>query len=281
MNTVSVDPLASASSMLLDHPGWFKDDSGRVRRAFRSGGETWTAVSDSTNIAFASASDAVRSISSMRSLVDSFDLTALPGFFCTAKPIADGRCVQRLRNPDLWDALLIPVFRQRRRADDAARMYRRFCINHGNVIETKAGLALLPPTPETVITLPDESFIKLKMRDKRQPLRVVAEAYLKQAGDWENLSTFELLTELQTVSYVGAWTAGATVADITNNYSFCPPPVDVAYRRWHDLHVANTVAISEQTFAEAWAALTDKQLSTLTLLLLASPGQQRRPRTGV
>ena len=270
MNTVSVDPLASASSMLLDHPGWFKDDNGRVRRAFRSGGEIRTAVCDSINIAF----DPVRTTDAMRSLVDRFDLRMLPEFFRTARPTKEGRCVLRLRNPDLWDALLVPIFRQRRRADEAARLYRRFCLNHGSFIDTKAGLALLSPTSETVITLADEAFVKLKIRDRRQPLRSVAEAYLKHSVDWEKLSPAKLFTELQTVSYVGVWTAGAAVADITNNYSFYPIPIDIAYRRWNDLHAANLADIPEQRFAEEWAALTFEQLSMLTVLIVASPFQQ-------
>ena len=107
-------------------------------------------------------------------------------------------------------------------------------MNHGSIIATTAGLTLLPPTPEIVAGLPDDTFIKLGMRDKRKALRAAAEACLNRAHEWDGLSPARLFTQLQTVSHVGQWTAGAVVADVTNDYSFYATPVDMAYRQWKE-----------------------------------------------
>lgn len=275
MTTPSTDATVSLSSMALDHPGWITEASGRVRRAFRHGNTTWVAICESDQVAFEptvqTSSPADTTV--MTALIDWFDPSILPEFFHPTT--AYGARVQRVRNPDLWDALLPPILRQRRAANHAERIYRQLCIDHGSIVPTTAGLTLLPPTAKTVANLPDEAFINLGIRDKRQSLRAAAEAALDRAPTWTNLPPSQLFTELQTIPHIGAWTAGAIVADTTNDHSHYSIPVDAAHRRWKEFLTLPSAAQSERDFSEAWATLDRPQRSTLVALLLAAP--RRRP----
>jgi DNA-3-methyladenine glycosylase II len=261
----------SPSTMALDHPGWLADERGRARRVFRVSDTLWAVVCEPVNAGFEPAFEIVRpGVMTAHPMADWFNPATLPIVFHTAPPVHDGVQLCRIRNPDLWEALIPPILRQRRRATDAAKQYRRLCLNHGNVIDTTAGPTLLPPDPETVAALPDSAFIDLGVRDKREHLRTVAEAYLKQADRWGDLSPAELFIDLQTVTYIGAATAGATVADLTNDYSFLPTPTDIAYRYWQRYLAPAGDHLSQREFAEAWVHLSREQRSTLTVLLLAA-----------
>lgn len=261
----------SRSAMALDHPGWLTDDHGRARRAFKSGDMLWAVTCDPTNVWLDPHIEIIQpGKTTEQPAADWFDPTTLPMLFHTAQPIREGVRLCRVRNPSLWDALIPPILRQRRRAVDAARQYRRLCVNHGHTVVTTTGPAFLPPDPEIVVALPDSAFIELKARDKRDRLRTVAEAYLKQADHWATLSPAELFADLQTVTYIGASTAGAAVADITNDYSFSTIPVHIAYRHWQDYFAPAGGNPTEHDFTEAWTNLSQEQRSTLTVLLLTA-----------
>lgn len=74
---------------------------------------------------------------------------------------------------------------------------------------------------------------------------------------------------MQGVSRIGPWTAGATVADVANDFSLYPF-ADLAVRTW-----AGTLAPSvswpetEREFGRIWQAMAGAQLSEWTLLTLA------------
>jgi len=183
-------------------------------------------------------------------------------------PVRDILQIWRIRNPSLWDALIPPLLHQRRTATEAANQYRRLCATHGRTITTTAGPALLPPLPETVAVLPDQAFIDLQTRGKQEHLRTAAEAYLKHADHWATLSPANLFTELQTVTYVGAATAGAAVADLTNDYSFHTLPAHTAYHHWQKLVADPCDTPTQDDFTNAWTHLTQEQRSTLIVVIL-------------
>lgn len=275
MNAVPVAPRSLVPNISLDHPGWLGDAQGRVRRVFRVGSTIWTAICGLDDITFEPANE--HGNTATAPIIDRFDPSSLPSYFRATVPFRDNTCVQRVRNPDPWDALLSPLFRQRRGPDDAKLLYRQFCAEHGTVIVTEAGPALLPPTPETVAELPEAAFTKLRIPDKRRPLHAAATAYLARASHWDSLAPDRLFTELQTISYVNAWTAGTVVADITNDYSFYVLPADVAYLQWTKFLARPPVELPHEEFAQLWETLSCAHRSTLNLLLLAA--RHRHPKT--
>jgi DNA-3-methyladenine glycosylase II len=74
---------------------------------------------------------------------------------------------------------------------------------------------------------------------------------------------------VQAVPRIGPWTAGATVADLTNDYALYPF-ADLAVRTWvKRLAPGRLWPDSEPEFARLWAELAGEQLSAWTLLTLA------------
>lgn len=271
MKAVPTDPKTLVPSISLDHPGWLGNTHGRTRRVFRASNTLWTAICEADQVTFEPAGD--QGDTAMPH-VDRFDPSSLPPYFHAAAPLRDNTCVQRVRNPDLWDALLPPIFRQRRGTSDATSLYRQFCAEHGTVIATKAGPALLPPGPEIVAELPDTAFNKLRIPDKRRPVRAAAKAYLTRASNWDYLSPSQLFIELQTVSHINTWTAGAIIADLTNDYSFYTMPIDVAYHQWNKYLASPTTQLPKPDFAQLRDTLNSAHRSTLNLLVLAAKHRQ-------
>jgi DNA-3-methyladenine glycosylase II len=268
---------------MLDHPGWLLSPDGRVRRAFRDGEAVWTVVCDPAgDTSMATVEIHSRTSTDKADILargDWFDPASLPDILRTSEPIRDMPRIRRIRNPDLWDALLPPILCQRQRVDDASRMYRRLCEAYGRTVKTEAGLALLAPRPDTVAELPDSTFSEIRLRGKAKPLRMAAEAYLSRAQSWTVLTTAELFADLQTIPYVGRWTAGVAIADATNDYSFYAFAWPSGCARWQKLFTATSTDVTESQFKAAWAQLDRQQLSTLVLLALASalPDWQRSP----
>jgi DNA-3-methyladenine glycosylase II len=107
------------------------------------------------------------------------------------------------------------------------------------------------------------------MAFKARPLRTAAEACLEFGAKWAELDPAGLVTEVQNVPHVGPWTAGATVADLTNDYTLYPF-ADLAVRTWAKrLTPQRRWPDTEPEFAQAWARLAGDQLSDWTLLTLA------------
>ena len=186
------------------------------------------------------------------------------------KALAELGTVARFRTPDLWEAIATAIIRQVIRAAHARQLQRNFCDAHGDRISCPdGGEYALFPDAETVLDLHDEQFADIGMTFKRRPLRAAAEAYLNHGSQWRELPTDELATQLQQVPRIGPWTAGAAVADFTNDFSYYPY-ADLAVRTW-----AKRAAPScpwpddEQGFGRLWRRLADSQLASLTLLTLA------------
>ena len=206
---------------------------------------------------------------------DVFDPAVLPTKLRMSRPVRDMRCVHRFRNPDLWGALLPPILHQRRRALDAARMYRSLCEAHGPQVSTEAGPALLAPRPDTVAGLSDSAFNAIGLRGKAAPLRKIASAYMDRATSWSGLSHGELYTELLAVPGVGKWTAGIAIADVTNDFSFYAFSGLSTFTRWQEMFSAIESGLTADEFKRTLERLNRHQLSTFVLLALASSSTTR------
>jgi DNA-3-methyladenine glycosylase II len=252
-------------NVMLDHPSWLVSDDGAAYRAVRSGSSTWAVVvAGNSDVRIGQATG-----SGDAPVLDVLDPASLTGPKQVLGPLRDAGPVGRLRNPDLWDALATSIVRQVIRAGQARKLYRAFCRAHGEQVTTSAGDTWLFPTPEAVLALPEEEFARLGMAFKRRPLRNAAEAYREFGGKWSELDAQLLLTEVQSVPRIGPWTAGATVADVTNNYALYPF-ADLAVRTWAKrLAPGRTWPDTEPEFARVWQRLAGDQLSEWTLLTLA------------
>lgn len=257
-------------NMMLDHPGWLRGDDGRARRVLRSAGSVWsvicTPVPDGGHLV-----DLVRLAgdTDIAPAVDTVDPRTLVGDVAVCEPLRGDGPVARVRTSDVWEALGTAVSRQVIKAATARENYRRFCEAYGERYDTAAGPAWLFPTPETVLALSDDEFDVLRMKFFRGALRSAAEASLKAADDWAGMTGEQLAAAVQSVRRIGPWTAGATVADVTNDYSLYPF-ADLAVRTW-----AGKLAPSvdwpkpEPEFGRVWQAMAGAQLSEWTLLTLA------------
>jgi len=257
------------SAVMTDHPSWLSTDTGAAYRAVRYGASVWALTCmpcgsighETAALLVVGAGDPP--------VVDVADPATLTGAKAVVTPLQDAGTVARWRNPDLWDAVATSIVRQVIRAGQARKLYRAFCHTHGEPVITPLGETWLFPTTETVLGLPDAEFARLGMAFKRRPLRVAAEACLEFGQKWAELDPTALVEEVQAVPRIGPWTAGATVADLTNDYALYPF-ADLAVRTWVKLLAPGlTWPETEAEFARVWARLAGEQLSTWTLLTLA------------
>lgn len=255
--------------VITEHAAWRMTERGRYRVfALPDGGQWLVRVSGGEVLScpLAASSSEPR-----------FDVFALAG------PGVEGReapelssalaalgTVARFRTPDLWEAIATAIIRQVVRAAQAKRLYRDFCQAHGQQIThlSSEGYALFP-TAETVLGLHDGQFARVGLMFKRGPLRAAAEAYLQHGPHWRDLPPDVLVQELQRIPRIGPWTAGAAVADYSNDFTHYPY-ADLAIRTWARRAAPSYPwPDSEQAFAQLWQRLAGDQLATLTLLTLA------------
>jgi DNA-3-methyladenine glycosylase II len=106
----------------------------------------------------------------------------------------------------------------------------------------------------------------------RRPLQAAALAYLDHGGKWCELSPRRLVEELQTVPRIGPWTAGATAADFTHEWTLYPYG-DLAVRK-RAVAAAPDIdwPAKEDAFAARWRDITAGQLGPITVLTLAFGG---------
>lgn len=253
-------------TVMLDHPGWLATDSGHVRGVRTSSG-TYAVVCESD--AAAANVSLISGVSGAEPVFDTFDPAELTGNDAIAEGLRSAGPVSRLRNPNLWDAIATSIIRQVIRAGQARKLYREFSRAHGERVPTPVGDALLFPSPDVVLSLPDEEFARLGLAFKRRPLRAAAEAYAEFGSKWAELPAVDLIAEVQTVPRIGPWTAGATVADVANDYALYPF-ADLAVRTWAKrLAPGRSWPDEEPQFAQVWQELAGDQLSERTLLTLA------------
>lgn len=202
-------------------------------------------------------------------LIDRYDPASLATSLRLAEPLRKAGHVFRLRNPDLWDALANSIIRQVIRAGHAKVMYRKFCMAHGQRIETPDGPAYLVPRADVVAQLSDHEFAEIGMAFKASALRNAAKWYLSHDADWRVISPRQLVVEAQLVPRIGPWTAGAAIADFTNDYSLYPYG-DLAVRTWANcLDPTLSLPASEPEFAANWQRIAGDQVAELTILTLA------------
>lgn len=256
------------SSVMTDHPSWLSAGD-TTYRAVRSGRSTWVLTCTPTRTDECWAEAHLVSGEGDAPVLDVIDPAGVTGVDDVVGVLRAAGTVGRWRNPDLWDALATSIVRQVIRAGQARKLYRAFCRAHGEEVTTPHGPAWLFPTPGAVLALPDDEFTALGMAFKRRPLKAAAEAVLEFGAKWAELDPAVLRDEVQGVPRIGPWTAGATVADLTNDYSLYPY-ADLAVRTWANrLPTGRTWPETEPEFARRWARSAGKDLSAWTLLTLA------------
>lgn len=257
--------MHSYSAVMTDHPAWMPDGTFRVRAFPSYQGKHALARTDGSSLDWccpqAAASGPVPEAFTLP------DSAALPPELGGA--LASVGSVARFRNPSLWDALGTAIIRQVVRAAQAQHQYRAFCIAYGDQTGCGQTTAWLFPSPEVVLKLDDAHFADTGLAFKRHALRAAASAFLARENAWVHMSSVDLVAELCAVPRVGPWTAGAAIADWSNDFAAYPCG-DLAIRTWA-AHVAPSVTWpdSEQAFRQHWHELAGDHLAELTLLTLA------------
>lgn len=245
---------------------------GRIERAFRWSNKAWVINCSRVGTRFEPSAEVVRPPDAVgtvatQGLVEVFDPETLPEPFRSLPPIRGCGRVQRLRNPDLWDALLPPILQYRSRTFERVRRYRRLCSAYGETIPTARSAVPLPPRPETVRDFDDAAFgrigVPLHLADR---LRTVANEFVDRTDFWLTLPPAELFDALQDVSYVGKWTAAAATADLTNDFSFYPRSDFTTAGRWEQFTQESEGRLTAYDFECAWQSMCQEQKSTLTAL---------------
>jgi DNA-3-methyladenine glycosylase II len=265
--------MHSYSTVMTDHPAWVPDETALIR-------------------AFPSPEDRHAVARTEGSLLDwccpeaeapgpAPETFTMPASAAQAIPELGGALaslgsVARLRNPSLWDALGTAIIRQVVRAAQAQRQHRAFCAAYGDPVRCGTTVAWLFPSPEAVLKLDDDQFADIGLAFKRHAPRSAASAFLIHGNAWERMPAENLAAELRTVPRVGPWTAGAAVADWSNDFSAYPCG-DLAVRTWA-AHAAPSVTWpdNESVFQQHWQEHAGPHLAELTLLTLAWGGRHAR-----
>ena len=186
--------------------------------------------------------------------------------------------VSRFRNPSLWDALGTAIIRQVVRAAHAQHLYRTFCTAYGTRVTCGPYLGRLFPSPDTLLGLSDSQFAAAGLTFKRTALRAAASAAMEHEKAWAGLATADLRAVMQQVPHIGPWTAGAAVADWTNDFAAYPDS-DRAVRTWAGRAASRTWPADEHAFGRAWQQVAGSHLPELTLLVLAWGDRHARTST--
>lgn len=253
--------------VMTEHAAWRSTGNGRCRLFVQDGGASWwvTVKGDETLTQTLGADSGQPGL-------DSFVLPSTDGGDAPelVAALASLGMVVRYRTPSLWDAIGTAIIRQVIRANQAKQLYRNFCDAYGQRYSGRDGHQFsLFPEPETVLRLSDEQYQAVGMTFKRTPLRAAAEAYRAHHSRWATLPPDELICELQKIPRIGPWTAGAAVADFSNDFGYYPY-ADLAIRTWAARAAPSQYwPDDERAFAQRWVALAGDQLATLTLLTVA------------
>ena len=270
---------AQTSELMTDHPGWvIWPEEGYAQRAFRSGDTVWMVSCYRAEESFRPAIEVVHQTipaDDDRLVVDTFDVAALPPHVRRALLPGGTARVHRVRNPDVWDALLWPIFRHRIATTIAADRYRAFCARYGTVVTTKLGNALLPPRPEIAATLDDDA----EITGRRMPvIRALAREYLQLNPDGACLPPSALYDAMRRLPRIGEWSAARIVADTTGDFSFHTRP-DFGVHKQQQQHAADPGATDQVPDPKAlWTSCDYQQRSTIVALAthhqLNAPGKR-------
>jgi len=258
--------MLTADRWMTEYPAWLSTEKGARRVLAVPGGLVLAEVEDDRLTLTGLGGQTAEPAADVFSLPDG----AAEEVPQLAKELAGLGRVGRLRNPCLWEALATGILRQVIRAGQAKKLYRQLCAAHGEQVELPDdGTFALFPTAETILGLSDVQFTELGLAFKRPALRAAATAYLEHGTTWSRLSWPALVDELQSVRRIGPWTAGAAVADYTNDWGLYPY-ADLAVRTWAGRAApAHHWFHNERAFGTQWRHLAGEHLSTLTLLTLA------------
>lgn len=255
------------ATLITDHPAWTTHDDGTATRAVLANGAAWQARWTGTALELHPLDEADRAPRVDQTPAGQLPPSA-PAELRTALSCLER--VVRLPNPDLWDAITTAVLRQVVRAAQARALYRRWCAAYGTR-DTPQGPVALTPAPETVLGLPDEAFRGVGAAFHHTGLQAAARAYQQHADEWRDLGPDDLVKALDDIPRVGQWTASATAADFTSDFSVYPHG-DLAVRTWAR-RAAPAVPLpdGEREFAAAWQhyAPDRHHLHALTLFTLA------------
>jgi DNA-3-methyladenine glycosylase II len=257
----------SSTFVMREHAAWRPTAAGTQRVLALPDGSRWLALAAGGRLKLSAVTAGATRPQADRFALPGGALDVVPELAAALRTLG---VVTRLRNPDLWDAIATAIIRQVIRAAQSKKLYRAFCDAYGDPVELPGGTTVaLLPTPQITLSLTDQQFAAIGLAFKRRPLRAAAEAYLEYGAKWCELPPAVLVQELQTVPRIGAWTAGAAVADFSNDWALYPY-ADLAVRTW-----AKRAAPSynwpsdEPAFGQMWRALARDKLSAITVLTLA------------
>ncbi|MFI6758967.1 hypothetical protein ACIBF5_07455 [Micromonospora sp. NPDC050417] len=252
--------------VMTDHPSWHPTLHGHRRLVADDQGSAWLATIIDTRLTLSPLAGATTPPSP--SVYTSPAALRRPSPL--AAPLRTLGVVARLPNPSLWDAVATAIVRQVIRASQARKLYREFSRSFGSRIALSADTDIHAfPSPDRVLALSDEDFTESGMAFKKRPLRLAAAAFLDCGTTWLELAPAVLVKELQTIGGIGPWSAGAAVADWSNDWSLYPYG-DLAVRTWaRQAAPEHPWPSDEPAFHRSWQQVTGDHLGTCTLLTLA------------
>jgi len=260
--------MSDVRYLMIEHPAWQTLNGEQTRVFTGSKAEKWLVHGRGKDLTMTPIGKTRNPLETDNfSCIPTSLATTAPGFLA---PFQKAVLVRRFPNPSLWDAIGTAIVRQVIRASQAKKLYRLFCANYGEQVTLPDGeeRGVFPDATET-LPLSNEASARTGMTFKRRPLRQAAEEFLEHGAIWEKLPPPDLKLALCQGKGIGNWTAGAAVADYTNDWSLYPY-ADRAVHIWTarvtpTLHWPST----KNEFATPWEAFCGPHLSSMTSCTLA------------
>ncbi|MYW67165.1 hypothetical protein GTY65_24300 [Streptomyces sp. SID8379] len=214
--------------LTTDHPAWHETENGRAR-AVRAGSGVWVVTLDRDGLH----TKCVHGAEDEKPEFVATDPAALPAKAPSA--LRDGLTAlgvtRRLANPWLWDAITTAILRQVVRADQARKLYRKWCEQYGTTVEGPHGTLTVAPTHEQVLELSDDQFEDIGAKFHRSALQAAASLYAGHYRQWQHMDAADLVEALVSIPRIGPWTAAAAACDYTGDFAIYPHD-DLAVRTW-------------------------------------------------
>uniref|UniRef100_UPI003F4907B2 hypothetical protein n=1 Tax=Streptomyces chartreusis TaxID=1969 RepID=UPI003F4907B2 len=215
--------------LTTDHPAWHKAADGTCSRAVRAGAGLWVVTLEREGLHMT----CTHGDEDQKPALAITDPAALPA--ATPAALNDGLSAlgttHRLTNPWLWDAITTAILRQVVRAEQARKLYRKWCAHYGTVVEGPHGRLAIAPTPEQVLELTDDQFADIGAKFHRSALQAAAQDYQEHGSRWLGMNVDALAAALVGIPRIGPWTAAAAACDYTGDFSIYPHD-DLAVRTW-------------------------------------------------
>lgn len=270
-------PGCMGDTAMLDHPGWQRVEESKWIRPMRHGlgSSLVQAKRESGGIRFSCSSVSPLSVCELPIVADVVESNTIPEAHPLAEALTSLGKVVRVRNSDPWDALLTSIIRQVIRASHATRLYRQLCRAYGEEVGFGSSTYWMSPRPEVLLAMTDTDFKRLGLTFKAGVLRFAAEYCLENGCSWGSALPLNIpnsKSELQSIPRIGPWTAGATIADLTNDFTAYPVG-DLAVRTWaKTIYPSFEWPTRENEFEDLWRRMAKSRLSEVTMLTLAWGG---------